>query len=63
MKKEIKSAASILRQKAEELLKMKLSVEVLKNTEDEVLKLIHELAVYQVGLESQNEDLILTKKC
>ena len=57
-----KSNYEIFNQKAEELLKLKLSGSGSPISETDVLKLIHELEVHQVELEIQNEELILAKK-
>ncbi|MCX6277568.1 MAG: PAS domain S-box protein [Bacteroidetes bacterium] len=63
MKTDIKTSASHLRQKAEELLKKKpinASAERPINPSDaETLKLLHELEVRQIELELQNEELRL----
>ncbi|MFO7721566.1 MAG: PAS domain S-box protein [Gillisia sp.] len=48
---------SILRRKAEELLKNNTKVPESKLSEDEILKLIHEIEVHQIELELQNEEL------
>ena len=61
MKKSIKSESEILRQKAEELLKNKQRKTDVQLSETELLKLIHELEVYQIELELQNEELTLAK--
>ena len=53
---------SILRRKAEELLKNNNKVPESKLSEDEILKLIHEIEVHQIELELQNEELKLTKE-
>jgi signal transduction histidine kinase/ActR/RegA family two-component response regulator len=59
MKKiEKKSDASILHQKALELLKLKLSGSTSHYAEDDVQKLIHELEVHQIELELQNAELM-----
>ena len=51
------SVPSLLRQKAEELLKKKSSGTVSPFSEVESLRLIHELEVHQIELELQNEEL------
>jgi PAS domain S-box-containing protein len=56
-----KSDSEILRQKAEELLKLKPSGLGSPISETDMLKLIHELEVHQVELEMQNEELMLAK--
>lgn len=55
--KDLKRDAGKLRQKAEKLLKRKVSKTNLKLSEEEMLKLIYELEVHQVELELQNEEL------
>ena len=77
MKKDNKSEAAILREKAEELLKKKLSKtaeqiseteikksvkSVSKLSEADTLKLINELEVHQVELELQNQELLEAKE-
>lgn len=62
MKEDIKSDSTIHRQKAEELLKNKSTKTVSQLSEVEMLKLIHELEVYQIELELQNEELLLSRK-
>jgi hypothetical protein len=56
-----KSESKILRQKAEEVLKLKPSRKASQLSEIETMKLIHELEVHQIELEMQNEDLQLAK--
>lgn len=56
-----KTTAAILRQKAEDSLKRKSSKSDLPLSEGDSLKLIHELQVYQIELELQNEELLLAK--
>ena len=55
------SKATILRQKAEELLKMKPSQADSSLSAIKTAKLIHELEVHQIELELQNEELILVR--
>jgi PAS domain S-box-containing protein len=54
--------SEILRQKAEELLKLKPSGLGSPISETDMLKLIHELEVHQIELEMQNVELIKAKK-
>ncbi|MEI6139049.1 MAG: PAS domain S-box protein [Mariniphaga sp.] len=63
MKEKEKANRIILRPKAEELLKMRKGTEsVISAAEGDMLKLIHELKVYQIELELQNEELALSKQ-
>jgi len=61
MEKGNQPASSILRQKAEELLKQKRAKSALQLSETEALRFIQELEVHQIELEMQNEELILAK--
>jgi len=56
-----KSASKLLRQRAEELLKLKPSGSGSPISETDMLKLIHEFNVHQIELEMQNEELVLAK--
>lgn len=59
MKKNIKSEAlTALRRQAEELLKKGYSPSGSQISDSNTLKLVHELEVYQIELEMQNEELI-----
>ncbi len=53
---------SILRRKAEELLENNTKVPESKLSEDEILKLIHEIEVHQIELELQNEELKVARE-
>ena len=57
MKRSYKSEFSDLRQKAEELLITKISKSDSPLSENDTLKLIHELEVHQIELELQNKEL------
>lgn len=62
MKKIInKSETTILREAAEKILKKKSSKTSGKFSETDSLKLIHELEVYQVELEMQNDELMKSR--
>ena len=61
-KKIIESEASTLRQKAEELLKKKKLKENTQLSQEDALKLIHELQVHHIELELQNDELIQTRE-
>ncbi len=52
-----KSKSEILRQKAEDFLKKKSPTTVAYLSEADILKLVHELQVYQIELEMLNEEL------
>jgi PAS domain S-box-containing protein len=63
MKKDNKAEIeSVLRQKAEALLEKKSLKSGSKHSEIDALKLVHELEVYQIELELQNEELFLSKE-
>jgi signal transduction histidine kinase/CheY-like chemotaxis protein len=61
MKRVNKSASPNLREKAEELLKMKTAATASTQSETDMLKLIHELDLHQIELELQNEELLSAK--
>ena len=52
------TVATLLRRKAEKLLKTRPEHDEHRPTEGEILKLLHELEVYNVELELQNDELI-----
>lgn len=56
------SDTTILRRKAEDLLKLKKEDKYPQYSESDALKLIHELQVYRIELELQNEELTLAKE-
>jgi len=60
--KKIITDLSILRQKAEKVLKNEQSNEYADQSDPEILKLIHELAVHQIELELQNDEINLAKE-
>ena len=58
----IKSENTILREAAEKVLKKNSSKTSVKLSESDTLKLLHELEVYQVELEMQNDELMNAKE-
>lgn len=62
MKKNIQPQSVDLRQKAENLLKKKVSQSPSQFSEADVLKLIHELEVHQIELEMINDELRFSKE-
>ena len=64
MKKQINLLTdnSTLRQRAEALLKRKLSNSGSQRSDADIQKLIHELEVHQIELEMQNEELRLARE-
>ena len=64
MKKEKKDLAegALLRKRAEERLKSKKAAITSASSEADIRKLIHELEVYQIELEMQNQELQLAKE-
>jgi hypothetical protein len=61
MKKPNQPLSKSLRDRAEEILKSRLPITVLPQTEAEIPKLIHELQLSQLELELQNKELMLTQ--
>ncbi len=57
MKKNEKSSAKDLRNRAEAILEKKLPGKDSQHSEDEMLKFLHELAVHEIELEMQNDEL------
>ncbi len=57
MKKNEKSSAKDLRNRAEAILEKKLPGKDSQHSEDEMLKILHELAVHEIELEMQNDEL------
>jgi len=62
MKKNIQQESADLSQKAENLLKKKVSQSLSRFFEAEVLKLIHELEVHHIELEMINDEFSLSKE-
>jgi len=62
MEKDNKTEAAILRKKAEDLLKLEPSETDSKFSPAEMRELIREFAVCQIGLESENKELLLAKE-
>lgn len=54
--------SKILRRKAEDLLKTKKAEKASKLEDSDAVKLLHELQVYQIELELQNDELALAKE-
>ncbi len=57
MKKNEKYSAKDLRNRAEAILEKKLPGKDSQHSEDEMLKILHELAVHEIELEMQNDEL------
>ncbi len=64
MKKQVQNLteAQLLRQKAEDLYRKKISNVGAMSNESDILKLNHELSVHQIELEIQNDELIQAKE-
>jgi len=62
MKNGLKQDKGSLRKEAEEILKSKTSRKNSQFSETDAMKLVHELEVYQIELELQNEELFLSKQ-
>jgi PAS domain S-box-containing protein len=58
---QVSQVGASLRQRAEEHLKQKRTKENVPQAEADTIKLLHELEVYEIELEMQNEELRLTR--